>query len=367
MNVAIVNCFDTYEHRVDLLYDFFRKQRNNVRIYTSNFRHIEKVKRTDKKKDYIYIDSLEYKKNISPGRLYSHHQTAKDLFKRLSGQKIDLLWVLVPPNSFVKEAAKYKIAHEDTKLVFDIIDMWPETMPLERFKKIPLVKMWRLLRDNWIKYADHVVTECDLFQEKLADVIDPGMMSTIYLAREIKPYNAKPEPPEDKISLCYLGSINNIIDIPAIVEIVKRSRAYKPVVLHIIGDGETRQQLIDDVSAAGAEVIYHGKIYDPDEKQRIFDSCHYGLNVMKDTVYVGLTMKSIDYFEAGLPIINNIHGDTWDIINEKDLGINFDQSFDSRLRAMDLAEARGKVRAFFESELSVESFENNIRKILEKI
>lgn len=49
MNVVIVNCFDTYEHRVDLLHRFFKKQGDHVKVYTSTFRHFEKVERTDKK------------------------------------------------------------------------------------------------------------------------------------------------------------------------------------------------------------------------------------------------------------------------------------------------------------------------------
>ena len=44
---------------------------------------------------------------------------------------------------------------------------------------------------------------------------------------------------------------------------------------------------------------------------------------MKQEVFVGLTMKSIDYFEAGLPIINNIHGDTWNIVKDRVLWIEF--------------------------------------------
>lgn len=363
MNVAIVNCFDTYEHRVELLYNFFKANGDNVRVYTSDFRHIEKVKRTDDKKDYIFIESMPYMKNISPQRLYSHHKTAKDLFKRLGVQKIDLLWVLVPPNSFVKEAAKYKIKHSKVKLIFDIIDMWPETMPLERFEKIPVVGMWKNLRDNWLDYADYVVTECDLFQEKLKGFIKNEKMSTIYLAREIVSYKGNPMPPDNKIALCYLGSINNIIDIPTISQIINEARNIKPVVLHIIGDGENRCKLIEEAKQAGAEVRYHGKVYDSKKKQDIFDSCHYGLNIMKSSVYVGLTMKSMDYFEAGLPIINNIYGDTWDAVCEKKIGVNIDNLNFSNYNYL----IRENVRLFFEKEFSILAFENKLNIVMKEI
>jgi hypothetical protein len=43
---------------------------------------------------------------------------------------------------------------------------------------------------------------------------------------------------------------------------------------------------------------------------------------MKDTVCVGLTMKSIDYFQARLPILNSIQADTAKIVDEYRIGIN---------------------------------------------
>ena len=47
---------------------------------------------------------------------------------------------------------------------------------------------------------------------------------------------------------------------------------------------------------------------------------------MKNTVCVGLTMKSLDYLRAGLPIINNIKGDTWEFVNKYNIGVNIDDT-----------------------------------------
>ena len=44
--------------------------------------------------------------------------------------------------------------------------------------------------------------------------------------------------------------------------------------------------------------------------------------MMKPGVCVGLTMKSIDYFCYGLPLINNIPGDTWQLVEEHGIGVN---------------------------------------------
>lgn len=364
MNVAIVNCFDTYEHRVDLLVKYFKSNDDNVKVYTSNYKHIEKCQRNDLKENFIYLEALPYKKNLSIKRMYSHFKLSNDIFRRLEYQKIDLLWVLVPPNSFVKDAAKYKQKHPNVKLIFDVIDMWPETMPINKIKNLYPIKKWKILRDKYIDIADQVVTECELYQNKLVNKISKEKMTTVYLAREIKPFNSIPNLSTEEIVLCYLGSINNIIDIPAICKIISELRLNKPVVLHIIGDGEKRSELILKAKEAGAKVFFHGKIYDEKEKQNIFDKCHFGLNIMRDSVFVGLTMKSIDYFEAGLPIINNIQGDTWDIVSCQHVGVNIDQLnkvYDVNLNL------RNSVRNYFEDNLGITKFNKKIENVLERM
>lgn len=365
-NVCIVNCFDTYEHRVDLLYNYFKEYGYNVKVFTSNYRHIEKCFRNDKKENFVFFDAKPYKKNMSADRLLSHIKLSKDIFRKVENDKPDLLWVLVPPNSFAKDAAKFKKNNPNTKLIFDLIDMWPETMPISKFKSLPPFTYWKRLRNKNLKYADKIVTECNLYRQILPKDIDNKKIHTLYLAREIKEdKEIKAELPKDKISLCYLGSINNIIDIPIIKEIILNLKKIKPIELHIIGDGEKREELIDSCKEIGAEVIFHGKIYDMTEKQNILNKCHYGLNIMKESVFVGLTMKSMDYFEAGLPIINNIKGDTWDFVEKCNLGKNLKEDLDFKTFE-NYEENREKVRMFFEDNLSKEAFEKNVNMILER-
>ena len=263
---------------------------------------------------------------MSVARLSSHYKYAGDAFKIVEEIKPDLLYTFVPPNSLAKFAANYKQRHKEVKLIFDLIDLWPETMPIGRAKKIPPFTFWGAMRDKSLKYADLVVTECDLYQDVLKDALKGVKTQTLYLAKKDIDVVSNPKLSEDEIHLAYLGSINNIIDIPKIKEIIKDIKEVKPVTLHIIGDGESKQELIDVAKIAGAIVEYHGKIYDPQEKQDIFDICHFGLNIMKDSVCVGLTMKSIDYFQHGLPIINNIPADTANIVEKYSIGYNLEKT-----------------------------------------
>lgn len=366
MNICIVNCFDTYEHRVDLLLDSFRSQGHKAFVLASDFRHIDKVKRNEKKKGFLFFHAKPYYKNMSVQRMVSHNCLSRDIAHFIDRHidNIDLIWALIPPNSLVKELAVIKKKDPRVKLIFDLIDLWPETMPVGKVKNVFPFTYWRDLRDEHLSSADHIVTECRLYQKKLEGVLQGCKVDTLYLARPYVEYIPNLHLPNDKIALCYLGSINNIIDIDTIIRLVKQFQMIKPVELHIIGDGEKRAEFIAKVKKTGAKVIYHGKVYDREEKQYIFDGCHYGLNIMKSSVCVGLTMKSMDYFEFGLPIINNIHGDTWEIIKSKHIGFNYSKvGFVGSDFSYDLL-CRNDSRCFYEERLTFTAFDNKIKKIM---
>lgn len=372
MKVVIVNCFDPYEQRVDLVYQFFRDKGNEVRVLSSDFRHIEKTKRTEPKEGYTFFAAEPYHKNLSIQRMKSHIHLSRDIFAYVESQaeSIDLLWVLVPPNTFVKDAAKIKRNHPNIKLVFDVIDMWPETLPVGKIKNYYPIKAWGTIRNNRINIADAVVTECSLYQDKLQKYVPCEKMKTLYLARKEKEFCSVPNLPENTISLCYLGSINNIIDIDEIGRIIQSFKKKSPVVLHVIGTGEKKQDLINMARSSGADVVDHGKVYDSKEKQQIFDSCHFGLNVYKPSVYIGLTMKSIDYFEAGLPIINTINGDTWEFIEKFQAGINIHTPQSNNINSSEYElnisyeeEMRSCSRELFDKMFSISAFENRLKDI----
>ena len=357
MNVFIVNCFDTYENRARLLLSFFKAQGDNAVILSSDFRHIEKTRRTEAEVGFKFFTAEPYRTNLSLSRIMSHIHLSRDIFAyvREHAADVDLLWVLVPPNSFVHDAALIKRDFPQIKLVFDVIDMWPETMPVGLLK----LGLWRELRDRYTGTADFIVTECHLYQKNL----HASHMMTIYPARENLPLESTPSLPNNAVSLCYLGSVNHLIDIDGICDIVHMCKKSTPVIFHLIGDGEKKSELLKKAAQCGAEIIDHGIVYDHSEKQRIFNQCHFGLNVNKPDVFIGVTMKSIDYFEAGLPVINTIKGDTRALIKHYGAGINYRPetplTYDSTMRTAS--------RKVFDENFTTDIFYQKIKRIYEKV
>ena len=369
LNIVIVCGTEPYELRADLLRDVLRSLGHTVTVLASDFSHIEKRKRTQEKEDYLFLQTKPYKKNLSLKRAVSHVRFAKDAEHWLQAHlcETDLVWAIIPPNGFVQRIARLKRREPSVRVVFDVVDLWPESMPLKGEKRQIPFSWWRKQRDGSLHEADMIVTECALFQKKLAGPAGKTQMQTIYLARPCVPYVPKLHLPDDRLSLCYLGSINNVIDIEAVARIIRTCQRIRPVELHIIGTGEKKDTLIARARQAGAGVIYHGICYDREKKQEIFDGCHFGLNIMKPSVCVGLSMKSLDYFEYGLPMLNSIPGDTWQIIEKEQTGLNVGESLDAdKIAHYDLS-MRNRARRYFEQHLTDEAFQQSVSDVLDKV
>lgn len=354
----LISCSDHYSHRLHVADDCLRELGYRTTYMTSDFDHTAKQVFTCSVPECIQIHARPYQKNLSVDRILSHMFFARDVFRYLESlpQQPDVIVALIPPNFLAYYGAKYKKRHPDVKLVFDIFDLWPETFPSGKAKKLlaPVFAVWAAVRDRNLGAADFVVTECEMFLQRLK--LRPENSRAVWLCAQPLEIG-KPEPAlqEDKLELCYLGAINNVISIPDICNLIRELTAKKPVVLHIIGKGEREREFVDEAKAAGAEVIFHGPIYDEARKLAIMNRCHFGLNIMKDSVCVGLTMKSVDYFRFGLPIINNIPADTQKLVETEEIGIQLDDSCAEKVLRTGLTEClqmRGNVSKIFAEQFS---------------
>lgn len=323
-----ISCSDHYDHRLHVAAECLRECGYDTTYITSTFDHTRKENFVCAVEGCVQIPARPYQKNLSLDRILSHRNFARDVFRYLENlpQQPDVLVVLLPPNFLAHYGARYKKRHPEVKLIFDIFDLWPEAFPGGKIKKLlaPAFKVWAALRDRNLGKADFVVTECEMFRQKLN--LTENSQAIWLCAEPLRLKKPQPELPENELRLCYLGAINNIISIPDICSLIKELTPKKPVTLHIIGKGERQEEFVEEAKKAGAEVIFYGAVYDEQKKLEIMSRCHFGLNIMKSSVCVGLTMKSVDYFRFGLPIINNIPGDTTQLVKEKGIGIQLEDA-----------------------------------------
>lgn len=335
---------------------------HDVLVVGSDYLHIEKTKRTTTDPKLVLIPTIPYEKNLSLKRIRSHLDFSRKAFRFLKDKECNLLYIVVPSNSQASIARKYKKLHPDTKVVIDVIDLWPESFPSRNSERFPFT-IWAGSRNKNLKYADTVITECDLYHDFIGGYVRNGAKpETVYWAHDEEPssFAGFTEPESDKWVLGYLGSVNNIIDIDGIKEVITRFKATRPVTVRIVGAGEKMEEFEAALKSAGAEVINYGKVTDFDKKQEIFAPCHFGINIMKPTVHVGMSMKSVDYMEMGLPVLNGIPGDMHDIVDEHNVGRNTDEydftGYDTEMKR--------NARRFYEENCSYDSYGRRIREVL---
>lgn len=369
----LISASDHYSHRFAAVDRHLRLRGYDTTYITSDFDHTKKAVFSCSVPGCVQLHARPYKKNLSVDRILSHYEFARETFRYLEALKEepDVIVVLLPPNFLAHYCGKYKKRHPKVKLIFDIFDLWPETFPSGKLKKLlaPVFDVWAWLRDHNLLAADYVTTECEMFRQRLG--LSDDRSETVYLSAEPlgKP-NCDPVLREDGFDLCYLGAINNVIDIPAICGLIGALVKVKPVTLHIIGQGERQQELIDGAKASGAEVVFYGAVYEETQKKAILGKCHFGLNIMKSSVCIGLTMKSVDYFRYGLPIINTIPADTEQLVAAFGIGIHLDEAGLNRLLEIsneECLEMRKNVNVVFDRYFSSAAIDVKYQALLDRI
>lgn len=90
----------------------------------------------------MYIHVPSYRKNLSFARIYSLLYYSTRVYKFVKKKKPDLLYVILPPNKIAAYCSKYKKNYKNTKLLFDIYDLWPESMPMIGFERTLPGRIW---------------------------------------------------------------------------------------------------------------------------------------------------------------------------------------------------------------------------------
>jgi len=384
---VLVSCFNYYDNRLKFVEEQLIKKGYEVFYIYSDFDHIKKKKLTSyiKKENHIILNVPKYIKNFSFKRILSHFIFSRKVYAELKEKSPELVYCMIPPNFLSYYVMKYKKNDKKNKIIFDIYDLWPESFPVKNNKYLidKLIRPWGLIRDFSLESADYIVTECDYYQSILKFKKEDNV-NTLHLMKTetdiekkeiLRQLNSEKTTLDyDQINVAYLGSLNNIIDIEKIIFTLKSLNTKRKVRFNLIGTGETKEQLLNKLSEIGIEYVDYGIVYDFESKKRILQECDFGINMMKDSVTVGLTMKSIEYFQFGLPLLNNIKGDSQKIVLEEAVGFNITENNMENiindicnLSLDDLIEMKKKSRRVYENYFSYEAFSKKLNWILKDI
>lgn len=360
---ALICISDTYLARGRQLRSFYLDEGDEVIVLTPDFSHRTKALIETEEEGVKLLEHRPYTKNLSWQRLLGHMEFAKRCREYLEEWQPDRIHCMVPANSLCREMALYKREHPEVVLFFDINDTWPESLPVGSwFQHLPPAWLWKGLRNRYLPEADHLFCECEHFRKMIQE--QTGIDSSVVNWASSNPtLAASPRLTDRSVTLCYLGFVNNIIDLDWMEHFFEELDKTHDITLHLIAQGQRKDEMVERLGAH-CTIIDHGAVYDPQKKQDIFDSCAFGLNIMKPSVEAGLSMKTVDYLQGGLPVINSLRGDVHDWIEKDGCGINIDREDPARTAAAiaectyeDLMHMRKAARSVFNDYLSVEAFE----------
>lgn len=377
MRAVLISCFHYYDHRLKYVEEYLQTLGYDVTYITTDYDTVLRRPVQLAKERAIQLPVVPYKRNLSLERLYSHAKFARDVRREVEALAPQVIFCMMPPNALGSQLSRYKATHPDVCLLFDIYDMWPESFPnthLKWLRRFPFW-MWKRLRDNALAVSDGFTYECKWYREFLdQSSLKDKAHAPFYLAQDpVAPIPYR-ERDFETIRFLYLGSINNVIDIDLIIRFLKRMQDFRPVHLDIIGGGENEGVLKEGLAKAGLSYTAHGMLFEDKAKRQIIQEVDYGLNVFKNTSTVGLTMKSVDYFNYGLPLINTIPGDTAEWLDTYGFGYQLShEGIDAVCRQLlevtneDWQRMSQQARQLFDQHFATDQVKGQIAQFLERV
>lgn len=368
-----VSCFNHYETRMKHVIRFFENKGYKTVYLTSDYNHFEKRYFKTLYPNTVQVHVPEYERNMSLARIHSQYVFSKEVYQYLKANHPDVVFSQFPPNTIVKYLVKYK-SESGCKLVFDGYDMWPESLPVSKMIKIlmsPIFYLWAQIRDRNIEKSDLILAVSSSMVNHIKQIWKKTPIK-LFLPGVITPnlpdlsFNV-----EKEISFCYLGNINYITDIDLITEVLGEIQNHKKVTFHIIGEGQNLKELVDKLIYKGVKAICHGVVMDTSAKKDIYSLCNMAINFPREVIQSTMSLKSVEYMGVGLPFLNSAGGDTWEIVDRGNIGVNIDRDNVSQsisrvllLKESDLLEMHNNCIEYSKKRFEAQNLEEIFKEVL---
>lgn len=359
--IWIVNPFDPLpgenQHPIRYLYLAQELIDKNCRVvwWTADFCHLTKSYREPNQLDIIdnlKIRSLRvppYSSNVSAKRFVSHFIFSVKFFLRgfFSNQKPDLIVASLPP-LFSPFFAMSLSRLWNIPGIIDVQDLWPDAFhSLKLPRNIAYSSFFSFLyflRRVSSRLARGITGVSDLYISKLS----PGASSAIASfplgsssppLLDISPSVNLPFKKPDDFWLLWGGSVvGHYTDINLIAEAASYFQLYNPSVKFIVtGEGDCLQLLQILIVEKSLKNIFCLGLLKPDDFWALNLLSDIGLCVYKSGAPHSLVNKIYTYMAAGLPVVNSLKGEPWNMVCANNVGLNYSAgNFDDFISKVEL-------------------------------
>lgn len=292
-------------------------QSHDVLLITSNFKHYDKSFRRPEDAEaasqgrlkVMLLEESGYSKNVSLGRVTSHHRFVKHFEKWLEncrpGEQ-DVVFSAYPLIATNLLLGKHK-ARLGYKLIVDVQDVWPESFSsvVPFLKKVPHNLLPFASRANRAyRYADALVAVSQTYLDRAKETNPNVPGEVIYIGADFPKLDAAPAKDfgDDKTRFFYLGTLSYSYDVETVCKGVRKLLDDgENVELHIMGGGPDLEKLKQYENRA---IKFYG--YLPySEMMSIAKGCDIAVNAIHSHAMQSVTNKLSDYMALQKPILNS--------------------------------------------------------------
>lgn len=291
-------------------------QSHDVLLITSNFKHYDKsFRRPEDAKaasqgrlKVMLLEESGYSKNVSLGRVTSHHRFVKHFEKWLEncrpGEQ-DVVYSAYPLIATNLLLGKHK-ARLGYKLIVDVQDVWPESFSsvVPFLKKIPHNLLPFASRANRAyRYADALVAVSQTYLDRAKEANPNVPGEVVYIGADFAAI--APPPPRFRsktVRFFYLGTLSYNYDVETVCKGVRKLLDDgENVELHIMGGGPDLDRL---KQYACDGIKFYGYIPYA-EMMSVAKGCDIAVNAIRSYSMASITNKLSDYMALQKPILNS--------------------------------------------------------------
>lgn len=303
-------------------------QSHDVLLITSNFKHYDKSFRRPEDAEaasqgrlkVMLLEESGYSKNVSLGRVTSHHRFVKHFEKWLEncrpGEQ-DIVYSAYPLIATNLLLGKHK-ARLGYKLIVDVQDVWPESFSsvVPFLKKVPHKLLPFASRANQAyRYADALVAVSQTYLNRAKEANPDVPAEAVCIGADFAAIASAPAKDfgDSTTRFFYFGTLSHSYDVKTVCLGIKRLvQAGENVELHIMGGGPDSDRL---KQYADYRIKFYGYLPYADMIS-IAKGCDIAVNAIHSYAMQSVTNKLSDYMALQKPVLNSqTNAEVLDLLN----------------------------------------------------
>lgn len=287
-----------------------------------------------------FIDGIE----VTRVALYPSHDSSviKRIFNYISfafmaalmgifsTKKADVIYAYHPPLTVGLAAILIKFFRR-TPIVYDIQDMWPDTLKATgMLNNDRLLNIISIICKQVYKYVDHIVVLSPGFKKLLIDrKVPENKISVIYNWCDEEALESKTilkdeynQILSDRFNLVFAGNLGKAQGLDTLINVAQSLKDNSRIQLVFVGDGTERDSLIFKVAELGLENVVFIPRVPMSEVGGILKKADVLIVHLKDDKLFEITIpsKTQAYMAIGKPILMAVKGDASDIVESAQAG-----------------------------------------------